>query len=125
MENRFKDALDVLNFKLGATKKISIEKYSATIREALHQAHEQRWRPIDSAPKDKEILVFNGENAFPAMWREPEEYRDYGEEGGWCEARYDHGGMLYEGVDVVEKQPTHWMPLPPAPTAQEGGGDEL
>jgi len=76
-----------------------------------------QWQPIETAPKNgTQIIVYDGEFVFPSMWKEPCEFRDYGEEGGWCEASYELGGMLYEGVDVCKFPPTHWMPLPPSPS---------
>lgn len=72
-------------------------------------------KALESMTKDKEILIFDGENVFPSMWVCPCEFRDYGHEGGWCTARYKHGVILYVGVDVCEKQPTHWKPLPKPP----------
>lgn len=90
-----------------------------TIKEALRIAEKHQWQPIETAPKDGEILVYNGESVSPSMWYESNEFRNFGEEGGWCSADYDVGGSLYEGVDVIKPQPTHWMPLPDAPIIKE------
>jgi len=42
-------------------------------------------------------------------------YFDY-DDAETCEASYELGGMIYEGVDVCKFPPTHWMPLPPSPS---------
>jgi hypothetical protein len=58
-------------------------------------------RPINTAPKDQTIAVWNGEWWSPA-YHSPE---------GWCA---DVDGELLR----IDPQPTHWMPLP-APPHQE------
>jgi hypothetical protein len=61
-------------------------------------------RPIESAPKDEQVLVFCPEES------------DYGYTAAWLVGEYvlhswEGGSRLDDGV-----QPTHWLPLPPDPT---------
>ena len=95
-----------------------------TAIETLHQAHEQRWRPIEDIPEEikragTRILVFNGDN---------EGYHTYVGDIGVAEWDVCLGRKQWVSVSCCDGVsyfiPTHWMPLPPAPTAQEGGGDE-
>ena len=62
----------------------------------------QSWQPIETAPKDRRILLFQG-----GVWK-----------GGWdeCERKWMGAGA---GVFIVP--PTHWQPLPTPPkdTADE------
>jgi hypothetical protein len=62
-----------------------------------------QWRDIESAPRDHtEILLSNGEHVSSGAWFTGED--DH--EAQWMDWS---GGMLPE--------PTHWMPIPPAPKA--------
>lgn len=56
------------------------------------------WQPIETAPKDGDVLVYvaRSKEQFVAYWDEEEE--------AW---RFAPNAKL--------KTPTHWMPLPPAP----------
>ncbi len=69
------------------------------------------WRPIETAPKDgRDFLVWNWENRIrKARWYE--------------RADNDLGISLYDsdGVNTFKGgiQPTHWMPLPQAPSPSE------
>ena len=82
-------------------------------RDELLAALECRWRPIETAPKNKEVFIgafIDGEFHF-----------------GKAVCFYEHGnefeGEFYYGwywsIDDVSESvadnPTHWMPLPPAP----------
>jgi hypothetical protein len=82
------------------------------------------WQPIESAPRDGiEILVWReASGILLARWiapidfladREAEESKmsmDELEEADWFYADFIAGGRL-------DDPPTHWMPLPPLPTA--------
>lgn len=64
------------------------------------------WRPIESAPKDREVLIYaekTGEQ-FVAFWGTAIEDGDQ----QWTFARGD-------GISFIVRNPTHWMPLPEAP----------
>lgn len=61
------------------------------------------WQPIGTAPKDREIWAFNGEQAR-MIWMEGEGY------ALWAWADETLGD-----IDPYPEQPTHWMPLPADP----------
>lgn len=64
------------------------------------------WKPIASAPKDgTEVWAYNGEQAR-MRWTE-----------GECYALWIWADDLVSDADPCPDQPTHWMPLPPAPTS--------
>ena len=80
---------------------------------------EEKWQPIETAPRDKSILVFN------ELWG-----MSFGEiqvarliDDTW----YFDSGMLVIGEEGVEFFPTHWMPLPLPPSTESGSpaGDAL
>jgi len=63
---------------------------------------EARWRPIETAPKDnKARLVWCpvDKNIFTASW-------------------YEDDWMFFGGSGYLREPPTHWMPLPPPPSAE-------
>lgn len=97
-----------------ACREASQCQYGATPpqqEQAAPGAVQDGWMPIETAPKTtKSILVHCSEmrNTYVVAWSHT---RDGGE--GWvyfCPGNY----MLIE-------EPTHWMPLPAAPKAQEPG----
>lgn len=62
-----------------------------------------KWQPISEAPKDGTVFLA---------------YED-GEYFGCCRSEGDDYWVGYCGQPVVyEINPTHWMPLPPAPEAE-------
>ncbi len=84
------------------------------------------WQPIETAPKDgTEVLGFRGDaGVFVMRWIAPVDFltereladpygedRDWEEEPDWFYADFIQGGRL-DGAEA----PTHWMPLPLAPT---------
>lgn len=71
----------------------------------------QGWQPIDTAPKDGPIWVFNGEQGV-MHWTE-----------GECYALWVWTDDVLSDVDPLPDQPTHWMPLPPAPAMTAAQGD--
>ena len=85
------------------------------------------WQRIETAPKTgrKVILFYLNRNNFPrtvmARWLTDDEAAEtdtdcVGLEGGWyeCIDNWDD----YTEVAIHEGEPTHWMPLPPAPTSE-------
>lgn len=72
------------------------------------------WQPIDTAPKDgTELLVY-------CDVRYPEYYHAQYSYGIW---RLVHVGDYASGSEL-EDEPTHWMPLPPAPTEASRGEEK-
>lgn len=71
------------------------------------------WQPIDTAPKDGTWIIVSGDGRVePACW---EQRKDDDGHSGWCAAGSSYGGVLYDIHYELEFNPTHWMPLPPAP----------
>ena len=108
----------------GSCGALRVEEREARQALTTLQAYIERdgWMPIESAPKDgTEVIVCGLDmgSAITSIWFEKDEFRDYGPEGGWCYPSYHNGGSLYEGVDVIEPQPTHWRPLPTPPKGEE------
>lgn len=102
------------------------------------------WRPIDTAPRDgTKILLCRYAlltdvsdlpvDAKAAGWAErlfdpnaPKVWHCCWVSGGFWSSKWDNWN---DGVEPCGlRQPTHWMPLPPAPIQQDrdamGGGDE-
>lgn len=65
------------------------------------------WLPIESAPRDGDILVYVPESneQFVAYWHK--------RFGAWVYAATE------SGVRVFTKSATHWQPLPPPPSTPE------
>lgn len=61
------------------------------------------WLPIESAPKDRVVILWNA---------------DFITLGRWWEARKCWIDYADDGAEFND-DPTHWQPLPPAPLAEE------
>ncbi|MEW4985202.1 Lar family restriction alleviation protein [Stenotrophomonas geniculata] len=61
-----------------------------------------QWQPIESAPKDGDILAWDGYDTRVTHWHT----RPSGA-GGWLEQ--------IDQYEVIFWQPTHWQPLPAPP----------
>ena len=71
-------------------------------------AQAEGWRPIETAPKDcQAILVTEGRFCHCVEWNEEFDW--------WAVDDNKLGPFRLRG-----SSPTHWMPLPPPPTAAEG-----
>lgn len=94
------------------------------------------WRPIETAPKDgTEIILAKGERVTEGLWvgdRWPTASEYHGTTGEYL-GQYETGEcieaywMSFDGGFTEEDQPSHWMPLPAAPSAGNGeakGGRE-
>ena len=76
--------------------------FAQTLRALVAAAEAERWRPIETAPKDgTEILIVDRVGMCVAKWAEYCGWISYTDDG-WYEACV---------------WPTHWRPLPPAPEA--------
>jgi hypothetical protein len=72
------------------------------------------WRPIETAPKDTEILLFLMETQDVVV----AEYLSSGAQPGW----YAWGLQL---LDPLAESPSHWMPLPAPPAEVQQMLDEI
>lgn len=75
---------------------------------SLSVSGDMRWQPIESAPRDAVILLF-----------EPHEA------GGFCFVGWWSVDLWRNTIDHLKQYPTHWMPLPepPALSPQQTGGE--
>ena len=63
-----------------------------------------KWEPIETAPKDRDVLLW-----WPYWSRRPTI-------GYWKHTRWMAENALQDSVGDSGPQPTHWMPLPDPPT---------
>lgn len=80
-----------------------------SVAEGLSAVARSDWRPIDTRPRD----------GSPCLYWLPEKHLRSQVAAGYC-AKLQHGGELFcvGGCFVfdLEAYPTHWMPIPGAPT---------
>lgn len=70
-----------------------------------------KWQPIETAPKDKPILLADDHNVGEGEWRKGQQPA-YGARGG-------EGWHFIDDIDYSRPfYPTHWMPLPKPPKSQ-------
>jgi hypothetical protein len=62
------------------------------------------WKPIETAPKDKRLLVWTGKEMYCAHWAK----NPYTDDEAWVIAEWGER-------DQALVKPTHWMELPEAP----------
>ena len=78
------------------------------------------WRPIETAPKGRIVLVHyknqlgNG-RTMRARYYLPETLESDTTESGWSDEGWYEESEAYEYLMPLDGDPTHWMPLPPAP----------
>lgn len=79
------------------------------------------WQPIESAPKDgRWVLIFRDGRQYVARWSSG--YETWGVSVARVrgeETAMENVGRLAFYEHVAAEGPSHWMPLPPAPTAPE------
>jgi hypothetical protein len=100
------------------------DKAIETLRARLAQPEPApvAWQPIDTAPKGKIVLVHyknrlgNG-RTMRARYYLPETLESDESESGWADEGWYEESEAYEYLMPLEGEPTHWMPLPPAPDA--------
>lgn len=68
------------------------------------------WMPIESAPKDKSVLLLMG-GKFPSVGQWDSQPFNYRAHPYWRSER----GHIFGKTWDRENQPTHWMPLPEPP----------
>lgn len=94
----------------------TLVQYSAALEFAKHCVDKaQQWRPIETAPKETEVLI----GAFidgKFIWGRSELFYEQANEfegetfSGWV-------WSIDDVSDSVAEAPTHWQPLPPPPEA--------
>lgn len=72
------------------------------------------WQPIETAPRDgTDIIVWDGEVRTVTLWGKVSHVPIFGFLGVW--------GSDIEDVDLMNPQPTHWMPMPNPPSGPKQG----
>lgn len=76
------------------------------------------WRDIATAPRDgTDCVLWDGRRARFGSWRVDEGFAS--KEPMWLDDSYDDFSCGFASVPIT---PTHWMPLPPPPSADSLGG---
>lgn len=75
------------------------------------------WQPIETAPKDEDIMLGGPESVDVGNWQD--EVPDATESGVIVDPGMDAGWYGCRGMWPGGEQPTHWMPLPSPPTVVE------
>lgn len=66
------------------------------------------WQPIETAPKDRDVTVSDGNSVGS---------------GEWCDCEGGHW-IIYGGWPHTIDEPTHWMPLPSPPALSGAASQE-
>ena len=75
-----------------------------------------RWKPIETAPKDQGIMVYEPEHTCDNGWtNEASIYLSHWSLG-------DALNAPHWTRDCIKGRPTHWMPLPLPPAALDAAG---
>lgn len=85
----------------------------------------EAWQPIETAPKDgTQMLLSNGTDVEQGWWMHDEggiiEHRDM---DGRYTGQTESDGFIgwWDVSGCMQPEPTHWKPLPTAPTSDKGG----
>lgn len=90
----------------------AVERQAVLETQLAEAAQRTQWQPIETAPKDgTAILIAVGHLVGEARFVE-----DEGSELGWWWANEGPGDYHADKIELRQGQPTHWMPLPAAPT---------
>ena len=85
----------------------------------MYQEHLQQvpvmWRPIETAPKDKEILGYGKWHGDCGLYGPTEEFGIHVIK--WHDSKYTNWDWIITGADTYGAylDATHWMPLPIRP----------
>jgi len=93
----------------------------------------RQWQPIESAPRDGTLILLGrgpiedcDAISVPGYWQEgwDDSIDDMGCDSGFVDVHFQEfsGGRSFgaEKYRCASNQPTHWMPLPPAPPQGDG-----
>ncbi len=86
-------------------------RIAATLATELRDA--LQWQPIDTAPKDKAVLISNGRYVLKAYWNEDPAIWSFSgpEDSSPCWTVFEAEDYYYSW-HLNNNPPTHWMPLP-------------
>jgi len=100
-----------------------LDECADELEAALSVAQGQGWLPIESAPKNRPVLIWNGRRAIAAWFQddatdpEMEEGDESDLDGYWCIDDGKLGPFAVRGGGI-----THWRELPAAPAQPDGVG---
>ncbi len=126
------EAIEALsNFQTNALRFMP-DLVASPVNEALTHAIEHmkrfQWQPIESAPKDKYIILTNGDKVGQGVWHDGggrhcfSKYtgsHHFGSHLPYCDYWSKDGANPFGVPYFGNGQPTHWMPLPDAPEVKE------
>ncbi len=101
----------VLNFHGKAIVYTVMSGIEDVAEEALTAALGAQWRPIETAPKDET----SDESMIQLGWWTREEAPEWQQCAGW----WNGDEWETHGLEIAHCDITHWMPLPPPPTASD------
>lgn len=80
--------------------------------------HKATWQPISTAPKDgTKILISEGGELYAAWWDDKFNTTVFKNGGIKHRGAWTDGAVLSFGYEETKSyKPTHWTPLPQAPT---------
>ena len=98
---------------------------AATLARLLREeADSQEWQPIETAPKNRKLIV--GYRNRLGNWRSvmacyylPDTLESDTNESGWAEEGWYEETEAYEYLQPCDEEPTYWRPLPPPPQGRE------
>lgn len=99
---------------IGGDMPVSPKELGEAIQYAIDQLKANQWQPIDTAPKNKNILIIGGKikTQLDEEWDCNYPVIASGSKGHFLVAH----GCYY---DTWVYNPTHWMPLPQPPKGQD------
>ena len=98
----------------------AVEAAITALREALAEQEPVVWKPIATAPNGRIVLVHyknslgNG-RTMRARYYLPETLDSDTTESGWADEGWYEESEAYEYLMPLDREPTHWRPLPAAP----------
>lgn len=102
------------------------EVIGARTKELSVLREQVEWKPIETAPKDRPVLLLCGERQYVAKWREG--WDTWGvsvrESDGRESSFHDVGRRVMFETHVVDPGPSHWMDLPASSTLQPNPSDQ-
>lgn len=81
------------------------------------------WQPIETAPRDKEVLITDGHEVCTAIYKVSNCVQDKPFFATTANGELFNIGFNWR-TEVQYIYATHWQPLPEPPTESRGGSDE-
>lgn len=91
--------------------------HTQTAWDAWQAAIAAQWLPIETAPKNGDVIILYNAGDVAAGWWHPHIHN--GVAYDWCfieDVDVDEDQRIVPNAWLKKHPPTHWMPLPPEPT---------